>query len=203
MESSLANWEMRIDAARQGNRDALNEIFDGLRPYFRRQAEKRLDARLSVKTSPSDIVQETFVRAFEGFAGFRGTTRGELIAWLQGILRHRLLTAQRHYRGADKRSLAREKVDSERSDVQPTNLESPHQSPSGLAIVREEIERLEEELKRLPERQEQAIRLRNELHLSFEEVGQALDCTPDAAQKLWARAVKQLSSRLKPLGESP
>jgi RNA polymerase sigma-70 factor (ECF subfamily) len=201
MDHSATSWESQIEAARQGDREALNSVFNELRGYFRRQAEQRLDAKLSVKTSPSDIVQETFLRAYEGIAGFEGKTRGELIAWVHGILRHRLLTAQRQFRGSIKRDLARERINSNR-DVGVNGCSAPSQSsPSRRAIAKENAERLAAEIKQLPERQEQAIRLRNELHLSFEEVGQVMDCTADAAQKLWTRAVKQLSSRMKSRGD--
>ena len=200
MDRSATNWEAEIEAARQGDREALSSVFDGLRGYFRRQAEQRLDAKLSVKTSPSDIVQETFLHAYAGIAGFEGKTRGELIAWVHGILRHRLLTAQRQFRGSIKRDLARERINSDR-DVGVNGCMAPSQSsPSRRAIAKENAERLAAEIKQLPERQEQAIRLRNELHLSFEEVGQVMDCTADAAQKLWTRAVKQLSLRLRSRG---
>ena len=201
MDHSATTWEAQIEAARQGDRDALNAVFDELRGYFWRQAEQRLDAKLSVKTSPSDIVQETFLRAYEGIDGFEGKTRGELIAWVHGILRHRLLTVQRQFRGSSKRDLARERINSDR-EVGVNGCVAPSQSsPSRRAIANEDAERLAAELKQLPERQEQAIRLRNELHLSFDEVAQVMDCTADAAQKLWARAVKQLASRLKSRGD--
>lgn len=201
MESSASIWKSRIDAARRGDREAIDHLFHGLRTYLQRRAEQQLDADLRVKVSPSDIVQETFLRAFEGIAGFHGSTRGELIAWLHGILHHRLLTAQRQFRGSIKRDLARERLDPER-EAGVTGCAAPSQSsPSRQAIEAEDAERLSAALKQLPERQEQAIRLRNELHLSFDEVAQVMDCTPAAAQKLWARAVKQLSSRLKSRGD--
>ena len=51
-------------------------------------------------------------------------------------------------------------------------------------------------LQQLSPRYEQVIRLRNELKLSFAEVAIAMSCSADAAQKLWTRAVKQLSRTL-------
>ena len=62
--------------------------------------------------------------------------------------------------------------------------------------MNEEFQRLEEAIQQLPPRYEQVIRLRNELKLSFAEVAVAMSCSPDAAQKLWTRAVKQLSRTL-------
>jgi len=195
MEPSPSLWETRIDAARRGDRGAIEDLFNGLRTYFHRRAEQQLDVDLSVKVSPSDIVQETFLSAFEGIGAFNGTTRGELIAWVQSILKTRLQTANRRFRGTDKRDLSRERPDCNGRHIEGYLADS--ETPSRVLMAHEELQRLEAALRTLPPRQEFAIRLRNELHLSFEEVAQALDCSQDAAQKLWTRAVKQLGAKLR------
>lgn len=196
MDPPPSDWESRIDAARRGDRDAIDELFHGLRAYFYRRAEQQLDAHLSVKVSPSDIIQETFLRAFEGIPAFKGTTRGELIAWVQGILRHRLQNANRRYRGTGKRDIAREQPERINAGWNFDGAPADGETPSRVLMAHEELQRLEAALRSLPPRQELAIRLRNELHLSFEEVAKALDCTNEAAQKLWARAVKRLATKL-------
>lgn len=202
MESSNSTWDSRIHAARRGDRDAIDELFQGLRTYLRRRAEQQLSVDLGIKVSPSDIVQDTFLRAFESFPEFRGSTRGELIAWVQSILRHRVLSANRSFRGTEKRNLARERQDQSHLPT-PQSTPANTETPSQVMMAHEELQRLECALRMLRPRQELAIRLRNELHLSFEEVGSALNCTEDAAQKLWGRAVKRLATILKITGGPP
>lgn len=197
-ESSGAAWESQIAAAREGDRDALGAIFGRLRGYLRSRADVQLDRQLQVKVSPSDIVQETLLEAHRGIAGFNGQTRAELVVWMQGILNHRVQTAYRMYRGTGKRSLRRETKQQEQADSshrQPIAAVT-HSSPSGHAVENEEMERLELAVKELSPRHEQVIRLRNELKLSFNDVAIAMSCTPDNAQKLWSRALKQLASKL-------
>ena len=199
LETSATGWELRIAAARQGDRDALGRIFERLRAYLRVRAEAQLDRQLQVKVSPSDVVQETLLEAHRGIARFEGTTRAELVVWVQGILNHRVQTAYRRYRGTGKRDLGRE-ISVDHHDDSPRHhffVGSSGSSPSGKAIVNEEQRRLEQALKELSPSHEQVIRLRNELKLSFDEVAIALSCTPDAAQKRWSRAVKQLANKLK------
>lgn len=75
--------------------------------------------------------------------------------------------------------------------------EADGETPSRVLMAHKELQRLEAALRTLPPRQELAIRLRNELHLSFHEVAEALDCSQDAAQKLWTRAVKQLGTKFR------
>jgi len=134
------------------------------------------------------------IEGYKAFSRFEGKTRGELLVWLQGIMTNQLRTARRHYRETAKRDVRRERhAESGRVDRSAWAPEAAHQrTPSADAIANEESERLAAALARLPERQEQAIRLRNELRLPFAEVGQVLGCSADAAQKLWTRAVETL-----------
>jgi RNA polymerase sigma-70 factor (ECF subfamily) len=196
-DTSADQWETRIAEAQNGDREALGEIFQRLRAYLRARAHEQLDGPLQVKVSPSDVVQETLLEAHRGFATFRGDTRGELVVWVQGILNHRVQTAYRRYRGTTKRDIGRETgLHALSESKQPAEIAMIHSSPSGHAIANEEQLRLEAALRQLSVRHEQVIRLRNELKLSFAEVATALGCTEDAAQKLWSRAVKQLSRKL-------
>jgi RNA polymerase sigma-70 factor, ECF subfamily len=198
VETSGARWEARIAAALGGDREALGEIFQRLRAYLHSRAFEQLDGQLQVKVSPSDVVQETLMEAHRGFATFRGQSRAELVLWVQGILNHRVQTAYRKYRGTSKRNIAREMGLHQLNDSnEEPNLAMVTSSPSGHAAANEEHRRLEDALQQLSPRHEQVIRLRNELKLTFAEVAIALNCSADAAQKLWTRAVKQLSKRLK------
>lgn len=74
------------------------------RSYLRLLAEQRLNPRLRVKASASDIVQQTMLDAHRDFAGFRGKTELELRAWLRAILVNNLLTVAKRY-ATDKRDI--------------------------------------------------------------------------------------------------
>jgi RNA polymerase sigma factor (sigma-70 family) len=62
-------------------------------------------------------------------------------------------------------------------------------SPSGVAIEHEEALALRRALERLPEDYLQVVVLRFEDGRSFEEIGRLTDRSPDAARKVWARAM--------------
>lgn len=204
-ETSAAGWFAHVEAAREGDREALGHVLARLGAYLRLRACDELDPQLQVKVSPSDIVQETLLAAHRDFAQFRGTTRGELVAWVQEILHNHVQTACRRYRGTDKRDLARETElgfqDGFSSDL--AELAVTSSTPSGYAVAAEDNARLGVALKQLSPREEQVIRLRNELQLSFAEVGTALGCSADAAQKLWSRALQRLAQKIEygPHGE--
>jgi RNA polymerase sigma factor (sigma-70 family) len=69
-------------------------------------------------------------------------------------------------------------------------------SPSINMVASEERQRMERALRHLSPKNEQAIRLRNDLGLSFAEMGVALSCSANAAHKQWARALKELGREL-------
>jgi RNA polymerase sigma-70 factor (ECF subfamily) len=198
VELSAARWGALIAQARQGDRNALGDVFQQVRAYLQARAREHLDDQLRVKTSPSDIVQETLLEAHRSFGTFHGKSRSELIVWLQAILTHRVKTARRRYRGTDKRDLAREVSlrDGDTSGAAIQLATASQSTPSGRAAQNEELARLEQALQELSTRHEQVIRLRNELKLSFVEVGEALGCSDDAAQKLWTRAIDALARNL-------
>src|SRR4051794_14358604 len=67
------------------------------RGYLCVLARLQIDPRLRRKLDPSDIVQETLLRAHERRDQFQGTTDGELTAWLRQILVNQLAEALRRY----------------------------------------------------------------------------------------------------------
>jgi RNA polymerase sigma-70 factor (ECF subfamily) len=78
------------------------------------------------------------------------------------------------------------------------DLSDPGDSPSEVVIAREEAEELERALTRLPEQYRRVIRWRNTERMSWEEIGQRLGSSGEAARKLWTRALEQLAEALEP-----
>jgi len=193
-----AQW---LPVARAGSREALGQLLESARRYLVSIARQELDADLRTKNSPSDLVQETFVEAQRAFGQFHGDTEAELLAWLRQLLLHRVGKLRRSFRDTQKRRLAREVAlggDSS-TDGPVGGLVVNVPSPSGQAMEREQDQALQAALGRLPDDYRRVITLRYQEELPFEEIGRLLDRSPDAARKLWARAVERLHEEL----ESP
>ncbi len=62
---------------------------EAYRDYLHLLARLRLDPRLRGKLDPSDVVQQTLVKAHQGREQFRGTSAGERGEWLRRPLGQR------------------------------------------------------------------------------------------------------------------
>jgi RNA polymerase sigma-70 factor, ECF subfamily len=69
------------------------EILEPFRKYLTVLAELHLDKRLRGKLDPSDIVQQTMLRAYSALAELRDTRPEILVAWLRRILARTLADA--------------------------------------------------------------------------------------------------------------
>jgi RNA polymerase sigma-70 factor (ECF subfamily) len=181
--------DQSVARARQGTSKELGQLLEEFRPYLLAIANAEFPRALAGKVGPSDLVQLTIAKGHGRFADFRGSTPEQLAHWLRRILRNHLKSAARDF-AREKRNLSREQP-ADSSLVHPRQL-----SPSAEALSREERERLNRALERLPEVYRQAIELRHAGNLTFQERGKRLGRSEEAARKVWARAVRQLQEEL-------
>jgi RNA polymerase sigma-70 factor (ECF subfamily) len=130
------------------------------RSYLCLLAEAKLDRRLRTKLDPSDVVQQTLLQAHQIRQQFRGTTTGEMAAWLRQILTRTLLHCVRDLHRA------RRDVDRDRSLQAAINessarlehwLAAEQSSPSQQAIKMEEMAELADAVAGLPDGQREAV----------------------------------------------
>jgi len=139
------------------------------REYLCTLARLQLRPELRGKLDPSDVVQQTLLAAHRKLDQFRGRSEAELRGWLRRILRNELLGAYRGFRAAS-RDLTREN----RLDSGPPDWTALDQSsPSQQAMHQEDLRRLTDALKTLPDDQQRAIELH---HLKGLTVAQVADC---------------------------
>jgi RNA polymerase sigma-70 factor (ECF subfamily) len=169
------------------------------RDYLRLIARLQLDPRLRGKLEPSDVVQQTFVRAIQALEQFRGRTAAELGAWLRQILARTLANALRDQQ-RDKRDVGRECSLEAAVAASSARLEAwladPRSSPQQQAERNERLLRLAAALEQLPEDQREAVILHHLRGWSVDAVGAHLGRTAGAVAGLIKRGMKQLRRAL-------
>jgi RNA polymerase sigma-70 factor (ECF subfamily) len=169
------------------------------REYLRVLARLQIEPRLQAKLDPSDLVQQTLLKAHQAGEQFRGTTAAEQAAWLRQILANTLANAIRDFARAKRdvtleRSLENALTDS--SARLEAWLVTKEASPSQQAERNELLLQLAEQLARLPEIQREVLLLRHCQGWSLAEIGAHLGRTRAAVASLLRRGLQQLRGHL-------
>lgn len=194
MAEPSEDFELWVANARAGSTEALGRAFETCRRYLLTVAHGELAPDLQAKGGASDLVQETFLEAQRDFGQFRGTSEADLLAWLRQMLLHNVGTFSRRFRETSKRDVAREVgLSLGASEGGPWNgVADNAPTPSGLAMINEQGAALQRALDRLAADHRRVIVLRYHEDRSFEEIGRLMGRSPDAARKLWTRAMQRL-----------
>lgn len=165
------------------------------RSYLQLVAGLQMDGVLQDKVSPSDVVQATYLQAQKGMNAFRGTSEGELMAWLRKILASQLATEIRRYT-TQARNVKLERQLNQRVDQSSMQLAAMlpgnEETPSKELIRRERSVILAQALERLPDDYQRVIVLRHFKSYRFQEIAEELDRTLDSVKSMWRRAIMQL-----------
>src|SRR5207244_5494475 len=70
---------------RQGDREALAQLFDYYRPRLRHMVRLRMDARLAARLDASDVLQEAYLDASRQVPRSRRQSPGPMSAWPRGL----------------------------------------------------------------------------------------------------------------------
>jgi RNA polymerase sigma-70 factor (ECF subfamily) len=181
-------------------------MFEGCRQYLLMVANEVIGPALRAKLGASDLVQDTFLEAQRHLGVFRGRTKAELRGWLRKILECRMANIRRSYLGTEKRATQKEvTIDTLLTEAGGNGeaLASRSPSPSSHVLRSEWAATLEQALQRLPDHYRQAVAWRHHEHLPWDEIGRRMDCTADAARKVWSRAIQQLRRELVEHGSMP
>jgi RNA polymerase sigma-70 factor (ECF subfamily) len=196
MTGSATPLPRLLGQARQDGSAAREHLLESFRGYLRLLARTGLDPSLRGKADPSDLVQETLLKAHTSFGQFQGQTEGELAAWLRRILINNLNDFMRGYQQAAARQVGRERSldellgDSSAALAGLLAVGGP--SPSESAERREAALVLAEALDELSEDYREVLVLRSLEERDWDETARCMNRTVGATRMLWARALKAL-----------
>ncbi|SIO19501.1 RNA polymerase, sigma subunit, ECF family [Singulisphaera sp. GP187] len=181
--------------ARSGDIAARGHLLELYRDYLHLTGRSLIGQALRAKLDPSDVVQETFLKAHREFGQFLGEGEPELVAWLRRILIRTLIDQSRYHRSQSRHHGRQESL--ERANVGVRHaLADTGLSPCAIAIDHEQAVLIAEALEHLPEDYREVFVLRNVEQIPIEEIAARMGRSTNAVRKLWTRAMLALRQAL-------
>ena len=189
-----AEFQRLLLRCRSGDREAVGRLVDQFRLILLAEVNRSLDHDVRAKFGCSDVVQETLWEAQRCFDQFSGEQRSEFLAWLYQIASNDVRETIRRYKLSGKRNVSRETPLDDGSSER--GLADPQNSPDTDVMLKEQAAVLHAALGRLKTDYQQVIQLRNWQQRPFSEIAKIMDRTPEAARKLWSRALVELQNEM-------
>lgn len=168
-----------IGKAKDGDRDAFNDLVAFHRDELDKYVRLRLGSHLRETIDREDVLQETFVRAFQSIDNFRWQGETSFLRWLKSIAEHAILeTARRNRRG--------------RIYYLDRGSEDEETSPSRGLRREERFDRFQDALDALSPQHRQVILLSRIQGLRTKEIAKRMNRSPKAVECLLSRALKGL-----------
>jgi RNA polymerase sigma-70 factor (ECF subfamily) len=175
------------------------ESLERYREYLSLLARLHLHPRLQSKLDPSDVVQQTLLKAHQNRAQCQGQNDAQVAAWLRRILANTLADAARDF-GGGKRDVGREQplqaILEDSSSRLEAFLNPAMSSPSVKAVRNEDLLQLATALAQLPDDQRAAVEMHHLQNCSVAEVAASLGKTERAVAGLLRRGLKKLRELL-------
>jgi RNA polymerase sigma-70 factor (ECF subfamily) len=170
-----------VPAEKPAFEDLYREYIDRIYAYVRSQLGNAADAE--------DVTAQVFMKAYQAYGRYEPRHQTPS-AWLFKIARNAAL--DQHRKAGRQERLRQAAARDPASEV----------APDVLAEERLVYRELMEAVSRLPDRQREAIGLRQS-GLSFVEVGGLMSCSEDAARMLYHRGLRSLRGLLPPEASRP
>jgi RNA polymerase sigma-70 factor (ECF subfamily) len=198
MTSEPPATQCLLGRVRDGDREALAELFAYYQPRLRQMVRLRMDARLGQRLDPSDVLQETYLDAARQVEGYLRQPRVAFYIWLRGLARERLANLHRRHLGARCRAAGRElSLPAASSLLLAKQIVDPGSRPS-QALVKEELrQRVQRALGSLAAADREVLLMRHFEGLNNGEVAEAMGLTDSAATMRYGRALFRLKETLR------
>jgi RNA polymerase sigma-70 factor, ECF subfamily len=196
------NTEQLLDAARQGDSQAVNQLLTRHRDALRRLVGMRLDRKIQRRVDVSDIVQEVMIDAGRRLEDYLANPVMPFHLWLRHMARDRIIDAHRRHRASAKRSVDREqqlavpKGNDQSTIGLAAQLLDREMTPAAAATMHELARRFEAAIEDLEEQDREIVIMRHFEQLSNGETAIALGISQPAASMRYLRAMRRLRELL-------
>ncbi len=192
--------------AREGDRAAVNQLLERHRLSLRKMIQMRLDQKIARRVDASDVVQDVLLEANTRLEDYLKDPRIPFHLWLRQLAQDRMIDMHRRHRGAQRRSLDRERSleapeFADRSGLDLMQQLADHELTPAAASIRKELEtRFFTALEQLDDEDREIVLMRHFEQLGNSEVAEALGLSSAAAGMRHLRALRKLRGIL---SESP
>ena len=193
------NTSELLARARANPAHDCGELLESYRNYLKMVARLWLDQAWLASVDPSDLVQETCLKAFNAFADFRGTDEVQLVHWLRQILARSIIDLARKHKTEQRRLASSQTLHQQLDDslsCLANVLPAKATSPSKASERRELGVILANGLASLSADQREVIVLRSLEQLPWQNVARQMNRSADAARMLWTRALRELRPKI-------
>lgn len=173
------NTKRLIRQAQEGDQNAFSQLAAHYRGRLKTAVQRRIGGYLRQKIEVEDVLQETFLKAFQSMSSFESRGEDSFYFWLKGIAENLLLYWARQCQRRDQLRLDK--------DVQGKDT-----SPSNTLRREERFERLQTALSQLSPERREVIFLARVRGLTMREIATQLGKTPEAIKPLLWRALQKL-----------
>ncbi len=188
-----------LDAARDGESAAVNDLLERHRESLRRMVQSRLDRAIARRVDASDVVQDVLLEAHGRLKEFLTSGTMPFSLWLRHLARDRMIDVHRRHK-AQRRSVDREQA-SAAGDVSSVfdllaQISDKELTPAAASIRRELEARFLAALDQLDETDREILLMRHCEQLGNGEVAELLGLSQPAAGMRYLRALRRLRSVL-------
>jgi RNA polymerase sigma-70 factor (ECF subfamily) len=182
---------------KQGDQQALAELFSTHRDRLWRIINFRLDSRLLGRVDADDVLQEAYLAASQRIEHFVDDNAQSFFIWLRLIANQTLIDVHRRHLGAKMRDANRD-MSIHAHYAQATSMSIASQllgnftSPSQVAMRDEVANQLDHAIESMAPIDREVLALRHFEELSNSEVAEVLGIQQKAASIRYVRALKRL-----------
>ena len=197
--------ELLADAQR-GKSEAVNQLLERHRTALRKLVQLRLDRKIARRVDASDVVQDVLLEANQRLQEYMANPCMPFHLWLRHLAKDRMIDMHRRHRGAQRRSLDRERSlaapqfgDQSSFDL-ASQLAASELTPAAASIRKELEQRFLTAMDELDEDDRDILLMRHFEQLGNSETAEALGLSAAAAGMRHLRALRKLRAIL---GERP
>jgi len=203
MTSETVNCDqVLLERIREGDQQALAEIFTRCRDRLRRMVRLRLDRRLQGRIDASDVLQEAFLEISQRAAEYAARPELPFFLWLRLVTGQKLLEFHRRHLQTQMRDVGHEVSLHQGALPEADSASLAAQllgrlTSASHAAIRAELQlRLQELLNGMDDLDREVLALRHFEELNNGEVAVVLNLSKAAASNRYIRALKRLKHEL-------